>query len=92
MSKSRKTAPFSSEYRRFCRLLKEAREEAGITQVVLAKHLRKHQSYVAKYESGERRLDVIEFLRIAQVLSADPAILLRRIQIGSIIQPQSNIQ
>lgn len=92
MRKSGKTAPFSPEYRRFCRLLKDAREEAGMTQVALAKRLRKYQSYVAKYESGERRLDVIEFLRIAQVLSADPAILLRRIQVGSVIRPQSNIQ
>lgn len=76
MRKSRKTAPFSTEYRRFCRLLKEAREEAGITQVALAKRLRKHQSYVAKYESGERRLDVIEFLRICNGLKVSASALL----------------
>lgn len=82
MPKSRKTAPFSPEYRRFCRLLKEAREKAGVTQVVLAKHLRKHQSYVAKYEVGERRLDVIEFLRIAGVLKVNPSALIKQLVRG----------
>jgi len=77
MPKSRKTAPFSPEYRRFCRLLKEAREEAGITQMVLAKYLRKHQSFVAKYESGERRLDVIEYIRITKALNVSPHTLLQ---------------
>lgn len=71
MPTSRKTA-FSPEYRRLCRLLKEAREEAGVTQVALAKRLRKYQSYVAKYESGERRLDVIEFIRICTSLRLPP--------------------
>lgn len=78
MRKSRETAPFSPEYRRFCRLLKEARKEAGITQVLLAKRLRKHQSYVAKYESGERRVDVVEFLRIARAIGADPLPLIQK--------------
>lgn len=77
MPKSRKTAPFSPEYRHFCQLLKEVREKAGITQVVLAKRLRKHQSYVAKYESGERRLDVIEYMHVMKALAKDPASVLR---------------
>lgn len=80
MSKSRKTAPFSPEYRSFCRLLREAREEAGITQVALAKRLRKYQSYVAKYESAERRLDVIEFIRICRVLTLEPTKVIGRLE------------
>lgn len=79
MRKSGKTAPFSPEYRRFCRLLKDAREEAGITQETLAKRLRKYQSYVAKYESGERRLDVIEYMRVMKALAQDPGSLLREL-------------
>lgn len=79
MRKSRKIAPFSPEYLRFCRLLKEAREEVGITQVVLAKRLRKYQSYVAKYESGERRLDVIEFLLITAALATDPCSIIKKL-------------
>lgn len=79
MPKSRKTAPFSPEYQRFCQLLKEAREEAGITQVTLAKRLRKYQSYVAKYESGERRLDVVEFMRVMKALNKNPSQVLYRL-------------
>ncbi|WP_349510047.1 transcriptional regulator [Bradyrhizobium sp. AT1] len=45
----------------------------------MAKKLRKPQSFVAKYEGGERRLDVIEFIVIAEALGADPIKLLRRL-------------
>ena len=38
----------------------------------MAKKLRKPQSFIAKYEGGERRLDVIEFIAIAEALGADP--------------------
>lgn len=79
MLKSRKTAPFSPEYQHFCRVLKDAREKAGMTQTTLAKRLKKYQSFVAKYESGERRLDVIEFVRICRMLSIEPAKVISRL-------------
>lgn len=44
--------------------LKDIRKSAGITQLELANRLQKHQSYVSKYESGERRLDLIELREI----------------------------
>ncbi len=44
--------------------LKDIRKSAGITQLELANKLQKHQSYVSKYESGERRLDLIELREI----------------------------
>lgn len=53
-------------------LLKGARKDAGLTQAALAKRLRRPQSYVSKYERGERRLDVIEFLEIARAIGFDP--------------------
>lgn len=68
----------SSEYARFIALLVAARHTAGMRQQVLAKKLRKPQSFVAKYEGGERRLDVIEFIVIAEALGTDPIKLLRR--------------
>jgi hypothetical protein len=37
------------------------------------------QSFVAKYEGGERRLDVIELIEVARVLGADPARLVRKV-------------
>jgi transcriptional regulator with XRE-family HTH domain len=51
-------------------------QAAGLTQRTLAARLKKPQSFVAKYEGGERRLDVVEFIRIARALDADPLKLL----------------
>jgi transcriptional regulator with XRE-family HTH domain len=44
----------------FLDLLREVRKEAGLTQAEVAAALRRPQSYISKYESGERRLDVLE--------------------------------
>jgi transcriptional regulator with XRE-family HTH domain len=71
---------FSREYKVFCEALREAREEAGFTQEEIAACLRRPQSYISKYESGERRLDVIEFLRIVKVLKLDACEILRTIK------------
>lgn len=59
---------YSEEYREFRELLKNLRIEAGIRQVDLAAALGVPQSLISKYESGERRLDVIETARIAGAL------------------------
>ena len=63
---------FSSMYSTFRDLLIEARKKSGLTQVELSQQLSKPQSFVSKYESGERRLDLIEFLEIADVLNINP--------------------
>lgn len=63
---------FTPTYARFRELLIEAREQAGLTQAVLAEKLQRPQSYVSKFERGERRLDVIEFLEVARALHLDP--------------------
>ncbi|MEI1375062.1 helix-turn-helix transcriptional regulator [Nostoc sp. UHCC 0926] len=63
---------FSEEYNRFRQLLIEARKAAKLTQAELSAKLELPQSYVSKYERGERRLDLIEFLQVAQVLEIDP--------------------
>lgn len=68
----------SAEYARLIAFLVAARHKAGVRQQALAKKLRKPQSFVAKYEGGERRLDVIEFIVVAEALGADPIKLLRR--------------
>ena len=57
--------------------LVEARKKAGVTQADLAVKLGRPQSFVAKYEGRERRLDVAEYLQIARGLGADPDKLLR---------------
>jgi hypothetical protein len=48
-----------------------APEVSGITQHALALRLKKPQSFVAKYEGGERRLDFLEFIAISRALGAD---------------------
>lgn len=53
-------------------LLTTTRKAAGLTQEQVARRLGRPQSFVAKYEGGERRLDVIEFIEVAQALGADP--------------------
>ena len=60
--------------------LRELREEAGMKQVDVAKKLKKHQSYVSKYETGERRLDLIELEQIALALGLDLPALVSRYQ------------
>ena len=69
----------SARYKKFCGLLIEARREKGLTQAELARRLRKPQSFVAKYEGGERRLDVIEFLEILEALNVPATRLIRRV-------------
>ncbi len=53
-----------------------ARKVAGMRQIELAQKLNKPQSFVSKFECGERRLDVIEFLTITDALGADPLAIL----------------
>lgn len=53
-------------------VLVETRKSKGVTQQELADRLQRPQSYVAKIETGERRLDVVEFVEWFQALKADP--------------------
>jgi len=48
----------SQRYRLFRELLLAERERAGLTQVEVARLLKKPQSFVSKYERGDRRLDI----------------------------------
>lgn len=70
----------TAEYDRLRSLLMSAREKAGLTQTELAVRLARPQSFVAKYEGGERRLDVIEFIQICSALQTDPLILMRKLK------------
>ena len=64
-----------------CNLLRDelvkCRLEAGLTQRVLSKILNKMQPHISKVESGERYLDVIDFVEWAQAIDADPATLIK---------------
>lgn len=71
---------FTGDYEGFRLLLIEARNSAGLTQIDLARKLGRPQSFVSKYERGERRLDVIEFLEVARAIGIDPLHLIRKLQ------------
>lgn len=66
---------FTREYEAFLDGLINARKRQGLTQRAFADLLGKPQSFVSKYESGERRLDVVEFCQIAKVLRENPGTL-----------------
>lgn len=68
---------YSEKYQLVIKLLRSTRIAKGLTQAQLAKALGKPQSFIAKVENGERRLDVIEFAHMARLLSLDPADALR---------------
>lgn len=57
----------SIAYQRFLQRLRKARLDAGLGQVEVAKKLKKPQSFVSKFESGERRLDFVEVEKLAKL-------------------------
>ena len=66
-------------YARFVAVLTSARHEGKFTQQEIARRLGKPQSYVAKIEGGERRLDVVELIALARALEIDPEDLFLRV-------------
>ena len=74
----------SPEYGRLIATLVAVRHASGLRQRVLARKLGKPQSFIAKYEGGERRLDLIEFIAIARALGTDPVKLFRDFVAGTV--------
>ena len=58
--------------------LKKTRLDASLRQIDLAKLLKKPQSYISKIESGERNLDLIEFLSYLTALGIEPSKWVKR--------------
>lgn len=72
MKKSR----YSRKYSALLRVLKDARKEAGLTQQEVGRKFGAHASFVSKCESGERRIDVIEFAAFCGIYGVTAADLL----------------
>lgn len=70
----------SERYVRFLSVMTDARLKLGLSQRELAGLLKKPQSYVSKYERGERRLDVVEFMDLCKVLKLDACTVLRKVE------------
>lgn len=63
-------------------LLVQARKDAGITQAELGKRIGQRQTFVSKFELGERRLDVAEFVVVCRAIGADPHDIVRAAEAG----------
>lgn len=59
--------------------LKQARRKAELTQTELADRLERPQSFVAKYENGERKIEVVEFVHITEAIGISGSDILERI-------------
>ena len=72
----------NDSYKRLRDLIVDARKTTGLTQADLARRLKRPQSFVSKYERGERRLDIVEFGEVANALGIDVVHFLRRFYSG----------
>ena len=72
---------YTARQKRFCALIRQARKDAGMTQQELADALGRPQSFVAKIENGERRVDVVELLELAEAIKFNPLIFLEKMAI-----------
>jgi transcriptional regulator with XRE-family HTH domain len=61
----------STRYAVFLKVLREARERAGLTQLQLARKIGETQTFVSKCERGERRVDVVELRTFCQAFGMD---------------------
>lgn len=67
-------------YARLRQLVTEARKAAGLSQAAVAEKLGRPQSYIADIERNERRIDVIEFLALAEAIGFDPLAVLEEVR------------
>ena len=70
----------STEGEKLAALLRSVRVEAGLTQSEVAERLDLPQSFVSKYESGERRLDLVELRQICKALKISLGDFIRRFE------------
>lgn len=62
---------WTKEYADFIKKLRQARLDAGLKQIEVAKKMKRPQSYISRVESGEYRLDIIEVKRFAKLYKKD---------------------
>jgi transcriptional regulator with XRE-family HTH domain len=73
--------PSANERRkRLRKLLAAARKKAGLKQVEVASRMGKPQPFISRFETGERQLEVSEFLELADILGVDPCDVIRSLK------------
>jgi transcriptional regulator with XRE-family HTH domain len=70
----------SKQHKKLIAILIAKREEANMTQTELATALAEYQSFIARLESGERRIDVVELIQLARVMGFDASEVVREIE------------
>ena len=68
---------YQERYLRLINALIQARKNAGLTQAQVAEKLSKPQSYIAKIEGADRKLDVVEFVELCETIHQDPSELIK---------------
>ena len=68
---------YQARYLKLMEALVQARKKAGLTQMQVAEILSKPQSYIAKVEGADRKLDVMEFVELCEAIHQDPSELIK---------------
>ena len=71
---------YTEQHKALTTLLRDLRIEAGLTQTELATRIGRDQTFVSKYESGERRLDILELREICQAVGKGLEAFVRRLE------------
>ena len=66
-----KKTTYLAQQKKLLALLRETRTKAGLTQAELASRLHRDQTFVSKYETGERRLDILELRDVCRAIGID---------------------
>lgn len=61
----------SQRHRRLAELLTEKRKAAGLTQAAVAQAMGRHQPFIANIENGDRRVDLVELIDLAEIIGFD---------------------
>jgi transcriptional regulator with XRE-family HTH domain len=85
---------YSEEYDLFRRMIREERERLHLTQGELGRKVGKHQPFIARIETGQRRLDVIEFRHLLHAMGIAPVAFFERLEarINEEIPREASIQ
>jgi len=71
---------YTRKYKKLIESLRDARIAMHLTQADVAKALKRPQSFVSKFESGERRIDVVELIEICRIYRITPERILKAVQ------------
>jgi transcriptional regulator with XRE-family HTH domain len=64
---------FGGDHQHLVEVLIQARKAADLTQAEVAERIGRDQTFVSLIERGQRRMDVIEFIKLAKALGVEPA-------------------